>query len=222
MPATRTKGRGYQSRLHQPYPLHRHHGSSQLPRAAIQSESSRWNVSYNTQFEKSESTANDGVSSLLFCLPGIYTALTGLGAGGGHPSSSDVANKTNAILYGLFALVGFFGGTVVNILRPKVCLMIGSLGYPLYVGGLWYYDRTGNAWFPLMSGAILGLTGGFLWSAAAFVQFAYAKEEDKALVSDISTRAAARKRTTNKASLSTSAFSGCCAVLAPWLAVLSL
>lgn len=120
---------------------------------------------------------------MLFCLPGIYTALTGLGAGGGHPSSADVANKTNAILYGLFALVGFFGGTVVNILRPKLCLMIGSLGYPLYVGGLWYYDRTGHSWFPLLSGAVLGLTGGFLWSAAAFVQFSYAQEKDKALVS---------------------------------------
>lgn len=61
--------------------------------------------------------------------------------------------------------------------------MIGSIGYPLYVGGLWYYDRTGHPWFPLFSGAVLGLTGGFLWSAAAFVQFAYAEEKNKALVS---------------------------------------
>ena len=61
--------------------------------------------------------------------------------------------------------------------------MIGSLGYPLYVGGLWYYDRTGHSWFPLLGGAVLGLTGGFLWSTAAFVQFAYAREKDKALVS---------------------------------------
>ncbi|KAM3473126.1 hypothetical protein MY5147_004940 [Beauveria neobassiana] len=121
------------------------------------------------------------VGVLLFCLPGIYTALTGLGAGGGHPSSADVANKTNAILYGLFSLVGFFGGVLVNVLRPKTCLMMGSLGYPLYVGGLWYYDRTGHSWFPLLGGAVLGLTGGFLWSTAAFVQFAYAQEKDKAL-----------------------------------------
>ncbi|KGQ12047.1 putative membrane protein C6F6.04c [Beauveria bassiana D1-5] len=121
------------------------------------------------------------VGVLLFCLPGIYTALTGLGAGGGHPSSADVANKTNAILYGLFSLVGFFGGVLVNVLRPKTCLMMGSLGYPLYVGGLWYYDRTGHSWFPLLGGAVLGLTGGFLWSTAAFVQFAYAREKDKAL-----------------------------------------
>ena len=60
--------------------------------------------------------------------------------------------------------------------------MIGSLGYPLYVGGLWYYDRTGHEWFPLFSGAMLGLTAGFLWTAAAYIQFSYAEEKDKGLV----------------------------------------
>lgn len=133
-------------------------------------------------YASSHHTDTNSSCSILLCLPGIYTALTGLGAGGGQPSSADVANKTNAILYGLFALVGLFGGTILNILRPKLSLMIGSIGYPCYVGGLWYYDRTGNAWFPLLSGAILGITGGFLWTAAAYVQFSYAEEKDKGLV----------------------------------------
>ncbi|CAH0022488.1 unnamed protein product [Clonostachys rhizophaga] len=121
------------------------------------------------------------VACMLFCLPGIYTALTGLGAGGGRPGSADVANKTNAILYGLLAFVGLFGGSILNILRPKVSLMVGAIGYPLYVGGLWYFDTTGNSWFPLMSGAILGITGGFLWTSAAYVQFSYAEEKSKGL-----------------------------------------
>lgn len=104
-----------------------------------------------------------------------------MGAGGGQPASADVANYTNAILYGLFALTGLFGGSILNILRPKLSLMIGSLGYPLYVGGLWYFDRTGGSWFPLLSGAILGLTSGFLWTATTYVQFTYAEEKDKGL-----------------------------------------
>lgn len=61
--------------------------------------------------------------------------------------------------------------------------MLGTVGYPLYVGALWYYDRTGHSWFPLLSGAIIGTSGGFLWTAAAYVQFSYAEEKDKALVS---------------------------------------
>ncbi|KAG8418680.1 hypothetical protein J3459_012136 [Metarhizium acridum] len=115
-------------------------------------------------------------------LPGTYTALTGLGAGGGQPSSADVANKTDALLYGLFALVGPFGGTILNMLRPKLSLMVGSVGCPCSVGGLWYYDRTDNACSALLAGAILGMTGGFLWTAAAYVQFSYAEEKDKGLV----------------------------------------
>jgi hypothetical protein len=33
---------------------------------------------------------------ILACLPGIYLALTGLGAGGGNPASQHVASITNS------------------------------------------------------------------------------------------------------------------------------
>ncbi|KAF3484377.1 uncharacterized protein GIQ15_03701 [Arthroderma uncinatum] len=111
---------------------------------------------------------------------GIYVAVIGLGAGGGKPSSAQVASLTNVIIYGLFTICGWFGGTALNILKPKLSIMIGSIGYPLYVAGLWYYDRTGHSWFPLFSGAVLGSLCGPLWTAAAFIQFAYPQEKDKA------------------------------------------
>ncbi|KAK5197128.1 hypothetical protein LTR99_000512 [Exophiala xenobiotica] len=41
-------------------------------------------------------TQNFLVGCTLFCLPGIYLALTGLGAGGGRPSSQAVASEANA------------------------------------------------------------------------------------------------------------------------------
>ncbi|KAF2102542.1 hypothetical protein NA57DRAFT_71532 [Rhizodiscina lignyota] len=119
------------------------------------------------------------VGAILFCLPGIYLALTGLGAGGGRPSSQQVASTTNAILYGLFTLFGWIGGSILNLLKPKVTMMIGALGYPLYVGGLWYFDRHGHDWFPYLAGALLGCTAGCLWTAAGFIQFAYANEDEK-------------------------------------------
>ncbi|EXJ79410.1 hypothetical protein A1O3_08912 [Capronia epimyces CBS 606.96] len=118
---------------------------------------------------------------ILFCLPGIYVALTGLGAGGGRPSSASVANETNAILYGLFALCAWLAGTVINLLGPRISIVIGSIGYPLYIGGLWYFDRTGHSWFPLWGGAMLGILCGILLTAAAFIQFAYPEEKDKGL-----------------------------------------
>ncbi|KAL6251790.1 hypothetical protein RBB50_002000 [Rhinocladiella similis] len=121
------------------------------------------------------------VGAILFCLPGIYLALTGLGAGGGRPSSQTVASTTNAVLYGLFCLFGWIGGAILNICGPKITMMFGAIGYPLYVGGLWYFDRQGHNWFPYLGGAILGVTAGCLWTACGFIQFAYAQEDEKAL-----------------------------------------
>ncbi|KAM5460956.1 hypothetical protein MferCBS49748_007571 [Microsporum ferrugineum] len=125
-------------------------------------------------------TQNFFMGWVLFCAPGIYVAVIGLGAGGGKPSSAQVASLTNVIIYALFTICGWFGGAALNILKPKLSVMIGSVGYPLYVAGLWYYDRTGHSWFPLFAGAVLGSLCGPLWTTAAFIQFAYPQEKDKA------------------------------------------
>ncbi|KAH8549485.1 hypothetical protein BGW37DRAFT_469008 [Umbelopsis sp. PMI_123] len=117
--------------------------------------------------------------SVLFCTVGIYLALTGLGAGGGKPTAQQVASTTNAVLYALFTCTGFFGGTLLNTIGPKYTLALGAFGYPVYVSGLWYYDSTGNEWFPLLGGAILGISAGWLWTAVGFIQFAYGEEKDK-------------------------------------------
>jgi hypothetical protein len=83
---------------------------------------------------------------LLFCLPGIYLALTGLGAGGGKPSSQSVAANVNAILYGIFFITGWFSGTTMNLIGPNYTVFLGSIGYSLYTGGLFLFlsPQTGS------------------------------------------------------------------------------
>lgn len=120
---------------------------------------------------------------MLFCLPGIYVAITGLGAGGGKPSSLQVANNVNAIIYAFFAVGCILVGFLLNFMKPKLCLMLASLGYPLYVGGLWYYDKSGNTWFVYLSGVVSGLSASFLWTTCAYIQFCYPEEDKKAQVS---------------------------------------
>src|SRR5262245_12655850 len=110
------------------------------------------------------------MGSILFCLPGIYLAVTGLGAGGGSASQQHVVSTASAICFGLFALSGWVGGTVLNLVRPKLMILIAATGYPLYVGSLWYLDRTKREWFTYFAGAILGITAGILWTAAGFIQ----------------------------------------------------
>ncbi|KAJ6140022.1 membrane transporter [Penicillium samsonianum] len=116
---------------------------------------------------------------ILFLTTGIYLAVIGLGAGGGKPSSAHVATITYTTIYAVFAVTGFFGGSIMNTIGPKWTMTIGCLGYPIYVASLWYYDATGNQWFPLMAGVLGGAGAGLLWTVSGFIQFAYASEADK-------------------------------------------
>ncbi|PLB47354.1 MFS general substrate transporter [Aspergillus steynii IBT 23096] len=117
---------------------------------------------------------------VLFCLPGIYIALTGLGAGGGQASSQETTALANSILYGVFTVAGWCAGPVLNHLKPKWTAVIGAIGYPVYVGSLWYYDRAGGQVFPLLAAALLGICAGLLWTTSGCIQFAYPEEKDKA------------------------------------------
>ena len=75
-----------------------------------------------------------------------------------------------SILYGVYTIAGWFGGTALNFFRPKWTMYgslttaslasdptkltipysaFGALGYPFYVGSMWYYDRIGHQAFPL-------------------------------------------------------------------------
>lgn len=120
---------------------------------------------------------------MLFCLPGIYTAITGLGAGGGQSSSLTVANNVNAVVYAFFCFGSVCVGPLINLFKPRVCLMLAGIGYPLYIGGLWYYDRSGQTWLVYVSGGLSGISAAFLWTTCAFIQFSYPEEDKKATVS---------------------------------------
>ncbi|KAM3497562.1 hypothetical protein MY10362_009090 [Beauveria mimosiformis] len=117
--------------------------------------------------------------SVLFFTVGVYLAVLGLGAGGGKPSSQRVSDISNSSLYGIYAVFGFFTGAIMNKLGPRITMTIGVAGYPLYVAGLFYYDRTGHEWFPILGGILLGLSAPMLWCTSGFIQWAYATELEK-------------------------------------------
>lgn len=116
---------------------------------------------------------------VLFFTVGIYLAVLGLGAGGGKPSSQRVSDISNSSLYGIYSVFGFFTGAIMNRIGPRLTMTIGVAGYPIYVAGLFYYDRTGHEWFPVLGGILLGLSAPMLWSAQGFIQWAYATEAEK-------------------------------------------
>lgn len=62
----------------------------------------------------------------LYRCPGMFNALTGLGGGG--QVNADIANNANIALYAVTSVVSFFGGTICNVIGPRVALAFGGTG----------------------------------------------------------------------------------------------
>lgn len=92
----------------------------------------------------------------------MFSAVSNLGAGGTQDTA--LSDTANGVLYGMFALTGLVSGGINNrasllsdpivvdsghhvrsasfsphiVLGPRLTLSIGSLGYSLYIGSLWW------------------------------------------------------------------------------------
>ncbi|KAF2464146.1 uncharacterized protein BDR25DRAFT_307336 [Lindgomyces ingoldianus] len=120
------------------------------------------------------------LAAVIVCLtPGIYVALTVLGAGGGPANATQMANITNSVLYAVYFVTGMFSGSVVTAIGPRFTLLFGSIGYPVFAGAMWYFSNTGHIWYPIFAGTLLGITAVHLWTAAGFIAFSYATEQKK-------------------------------------------
>ncbi|OJA17344.1 hypothetical protein AZE42_09602 [Rhizopogon vesiculosus] len=118
------------------------------------------------------------VGFVCFMCPGMFNALTGLG-GGGQINATSSANA-NAALYATFAFFAFFSGSVHNVVGPKVCLMLGTWGYSLYIASYLATNinpHTGD--FVVVSGAILGVCAALVWTAQGSLMMAYPTEAEK-------------------------------------------
>ncbi|KAG1762779.1 MFS general substrate transporter [Suillus occidentalis] len=118
------------------------------------------------------------VGLVCFTCPGIFNALSGLGAGG----QVDATTSANAIAthYATLAFSAFFAGSVHNVLGSRLCLFLGTCGYPLYIAS---YIATnihpGAGDFLVVSGAISGVCAALIWTAEGSLMMAYPTEAQK-------------------------------------------
>ncbi|TFY82247.1 hypothetical protein EWM64_g1768 [Hericium alpestre] len=113
-----------------------------------------------------------------FMCPGSFNALTGLG-GGGRIDASTSANA-NSAHYALFAAFAFFAGSVNNVLGSRLTLLLGSMGYSLYLGSYLavnIHPKLGP--FVITAGAINGICAGLIWAAQGSLMLAYPTENQK-------------------------------------------
>jgi MFS family permease len=117
------------------------------------------------------------VAFVCFMCPGMYNALGGLGGGGQVDATAQ--NDASTALYSTFAVVGFFSGTIANMLGVKTTLAFGGLGYCIYSGSFLSYNHNQNYGFVVFAGAFLGVCAGLLWTAQGTIMVSYPPEEKK-------------------------------------------
>lgn len=117
---------------------------------------------------------------ILFMGPGMFNALNGLGAGGQVDSKTSA--NANSTLYATFAFTAFFAGSINNKLGSRLTLLLGSLGYSLYIASYLVMEIHSNAGgFVIAAGAVLGICAGLLWTAHGSLILAYPTESKKGL-----------------------------------------
>ncbi len=117
------------------------------------------------------------VAFVCFLCPGMFNAVSGLGAAG-QVDTYDINNATTAI-YATFSVVGFFAGSIANRIGLRLTLGLGGFGYFLYIASILSYNHNQNAGFLIFAGAILGVCAGMLWTAQGAVMMGYPPEQSK-------------------------------------------
>ena len=117
------------------------------------------------------------VSLVCFLCPAMFNALNGLGGGGQVDTRAQ--DNANTALYGTFAVVAFFSGTVANVLGVRLTLSFGGLGYCLYAASFLSYNHNQNDGFVIFAGAFLGFCAGLLWTAQGTIMMSYPPEDRK-------------------------------------------
>jgi MFS family permease len=109
----------------------------------------------------------------------MFNALNGMGGAGQLENNAYASNASNSALYATFAVVGFFAGTVTNVMGIKFSLSFGGLGYCVYVSSYLCFNHTKNLGYVIFSGLLLGCCAGVLWSAQGAIMMSYPPEKLK-------------------------------------------
>ncbi|KAJ6597271.1 major facilitator superfamily domain-containing protein [Mycena vulgaris] len=102
------------------------------------------------------------VGGVFFCAPGMYNALSSLGAGG--LATPWYANATAAAGYVFMAFMCITGGIVVSKIGVNASLLIASTGDIIYAGSLYLNSKNGTQWFLMFGSIVSGCTDGLMYA----------------------------------------------------------
>ncbi|KAL4879726.1 MFS general substrate transporter [Aspergillus karnatakaensis] len=111
------------------------------------------------------------IGAVGFLAPGLWNAMSGLGAGGAQEPY--LVNAANALVFGLMGFLCLFGGPIANRIGLAWTLFLGAVGYPVYSAGLYTNNRFGNEWLVLVGAVTCGISAGLFWASEGAVALGY-------------------------------------------------
>ncbi|GAA5842764.1 hypothetical protein JCM11251_001485 [Rhodosporidiobolus azoricus] len=106
-----------------------------------------------------------------FCAPGLWGALSGIGAGG--LAEPWTVNAANSLTFGLMVLSAFATSSIVRFIGVRWTLFFGGAGYAVYTAALYVNSTQGTQWFLLLGAALCGISAGTFWAIEAAVAMSY-------------------------------------------------
>lgn len=108
------------------------------------------------------------IGFVTFCCPGFFNALVAMGGAGSRDPTAAAAS--NALLYLMFAIMGYMSGAAFNMFGPRVLLSIGGSTYAIYCACAYLSVAVPQLnWLFVLSGAILGIGAALLWTGSSVV-----------------------------------------------------
>ncbi|KAH8826907.1 hypothetical protein DL96DRAFT_1696925 [Flagelloscypha sp. PMI_526] len=115
------------------------------------------------------------VGGVFFCAPGMYNALSSLGAGG--LATPWWANASAAAGYAAMAFLCIIGGVIVSKLGVRFSLLLSSTGDIIYAGSLYLNSKNGTQWFLMLGSIISGMTDGLMYAVEGPIITSYPEEK---------------------------------------------
>ncbi|CAH6719273.1 putative notoamide biosynthesis cluster protein O' [[Candida] jaroonii] len=114
-----------------------------------------------------------------FTQPGIWTALSNLGAGG--LSSVTTAYIATSVSYGLMVVLSAPTAYLMNRFGIRFVVFVGCFGYIFYSAGLYLNSKTGAQWLIILGGFLCGVSSAPLWQAEALIALNYPEKHRRGL-----------------------------------------
>ncbi|KAH8429010.1 uncharacterized protein LDX57_006681 [Aspergillus melleus] len=112
-----------------------------------------------------------------FTQPGIWGALSNLGAGG--LATPFFVNAANVITFAIMIFMSPLFAVLSNRWSLKWVLVFGTLGYAPYSASLYTNSVYGTQWFMLFGAATCGFSAAALWVSEAAIGVGYPEEHRK-------------------------------------------